>query len=459
MNRIEQNFLRFIDENKLISKHDKLLVALSGGPDSVFLLHLLLKFKNRFNIEIAAIHINHMIRGKAANEDEDFCRKLSLNLNMQIHVVKRDVKSFARKNKFSLEEAGRKIRYSEFEKVLKKISFNKIATAHNSSDNSETVLLNLIKGTGLKGISGIPIIRGNIIRPILNFSKEEILQYLNDNGIKFRTDESNLSVDFERNYLRLNIIPLIKEKLNPDFDKSILNSSTSFRNISSFIDKNLSNELKLIAEYKEGQLLISIKKIAGASEEIKSYLLKLAVENNFSVQLTFADYRSIVSLIKKETGKKVNLSNSLTAFKEKDFIIIFKGSKTKELKPLTVNEEHSVKVDEKIISIKRKENVPVKFSGSRLKEYISADKLSENYIIRRWKNGDKFYPLGLRGTKKVSDFLNEQKISSLKRREQLVLTNRGQIVWVIGLRLDERFKINNKTQKVVELCLKTNEKF
>ncbi|MCL5030722.1 MAG: tRNA lysidine(34) synthetase TilS [Bacteroidetes bacterium] len=454
MNRIEQKFLNFIDEKKLIRKNDKILVALSGGPDSVFLLHLFLKYKNRFKIEIGAIHINHMIRGKAANEDEDFCKKLSLNLNIKFIAVSRDVKSFARKNKLSLEEAGRKIRYSEFEKSLKKLNYNKIATAHNSSDNTETVLLNLIKGTGLKGISGIPISRGNIIRPILNISKEEILNYLNNNGIKYRTDESNSSVDFERNYLRQNIIPLIKEKLNPDLEKSILNSSEIFKNVSSFLDKKVLGELKSITEFKKGQLIISIKKIEETDEEIKSYFLKLAIEENFSVQLTFADYKNIISLIKKETGKKVNLSNSLKAVRERDSIVIFKEKRAEDFKPLVINENGSVKIDEKTVSIKKKDNLPIKFSGSRLKEYISADKLSSNYIIRKWKHGDKFFPLGLKGTKKVSDFLNELKIPSLKKKDQLVLTNRGQIIWVIGLRLDERFKINNNTEKVIELCLK-----
>ncbi len=457
MNRIEQKFLRFVDENKLIKKHDKILVALSGGADSVFLLHLLHKYKKRFKIELGTIHLNHMIRGKAANEDEEFCRKLSLNLNVQFFSVKRHVKLFAKKNKLSLEEAGRIIRYVEFEKALKKLNYNKIATAHNSSDNSETVLLNLIKGTGLKGISGIPVIRGNIIRPILNFSKHEIVKYLEEKGIKYRTDESNFSEDFERNFLRQNLIPLIKTKLNPDFEKSILNSSEIFRNISSFMDKKMLEELNSVAEFKKGQLLVSVNKFESIDQEIKSYLLKLAIENKFSVQLSFADYKNIISLAKKESGKKVNLSNSLNALRERDSIIIFKEEKSEEFKPLVVAEDHSVNVDGKTISIKKKENLPVKFSGNRFTEYISADKLSCKYVLRRWQDGDKFFPLGLKGSKKVSDFLNEQKISLLKRKEQLVLTNRGQIVWVIGLRLDERFKINNKTQKVVELCLKSNK--
>ncbi len=454
MNRIEQKFLSFVDEKKLIQKNDKILVALSGGPDSVFLLHLLLKYKKRYKIEIGAIHINHMIRGKSADEDEDFCKKLSLNLDVQLISVSCNVKLFAKKNKLSIEEAGRKVRYAEFDEALKKNNYNKLATAHNCSDNSETVLLNLIKGTGLKGISGIPSKRGYIIRPILNINKEDILNYLKNNGIEYRVDESNLSGDFERNYLRHNIIPLIKNKLNPDFENTILNSSEIFKNISSFVDKNIFDELKNIVEFNNEALKISIPRFERNDEEIKSYLLKSAIEKKFSVQLTFKDYKNIISLIEKETGKKVNLSNSLTAIRERDSIIIFRENPSQNFEPLIINEEDSIKINSKTFSIKSRMGLPVKFSGSKLKEYISADKLRGNYTIRRWKPGDRFYPLGLKGTKKVSDFLNEQKISSLKKKEQLVLTNRGQIVWVIGLRLDERFKINKNTEKVIELCLK-----
>ena len=171
MKTIEQKVLKFIDEKDLIQRNDRVLVALSGGPDSTFLLHFLLKFRKKYNIELGAVHVNHMIRGKSAIEDEEFCRKLSVNLNIKYFAGQKNVRLYAKKNKYSLEEAGRIIRYETLNKVLKQKGFNKIATAHNCSDNAETVLLNLIKGTGIKGISGIPPKRGYIIRPILGLKK------------------------------------------------------------------------------------------------------------------------------------------------------------------------------------------------------------------------------------------------------------------------------------------------
>ncbi len=208
----EQKALKFIDENHLIEKGNKVLVALSGGADSVFLLSFLLKFKNRFKIEVAAFHLNHKLRGKAATEDEKFCAKFCLKNNIELVCVSKNVKAYAKKMKVSVEEAGREIRYSELHKAAKKMRSTKIATAHNSSDNVETVLLNFVKGTGVKGLVGIPIKRDNIIRLILCLSAEEIRKYLKANKIHFRIDESNLDSDYEETFFGMKLSK-VEEKI------------------------------------------------------------------------------------------------------------------------------------------------------------------------------------------------------------------------------------------------------
>ncbi len=454
MEKIEQKALRFIEENNLITKGDKILVALSGGPDSVFLLHLLKKYGRKFRIELSTIHINHMIRGKSANEDEEFCKELSLNLGVKFFSLRRNVKNQSKKKRISVEEAGRIIRYAEFDKAVKKFGIDKLATAHNCSDNAETVLLNLIKGTGLKGISGIPVKRGYIIRPILNLKKDEIREYLNRHGIEYRTDESNLSRNYERNFLRLNVIPLIKEKLNPDFEISLLKESEIFRNVSTYIDNKINAEADKLFEPSVHELKINSASFKKVDDELKSYLLKSAIEEKFKVQLEFKDFKNIISLLKKEPGKKINLSNNLTAFNERESTIISRMKPAEEFNPVSLSAGDEIKTGEKVFSIRLSDKVPGKFLRNKLKEYITADKLNENFVLRRWKTGDRFFPFGFKGSKKISDFLNEQKIPSSKKKEQLVLTYRGQIVWVLGLRLDDRFKITNNTKKVLELCLK-----
>jgi tRNA(Ile)-lysidine synthase len=454
MKSIEQKVLKFIDEKGLIEKNDRILVALSGGPDSVFLIHFLLKFRNKYAIDVGAVHINHMIRGKSADEDEEFCRKLSVNLNIEFFPVQKDVISFAKLHKFSIEEAGRVVRYMEFDKILKQTGFKKLATAHNCSDNAETVLLNLIKGTGLRGISGIPPKRGNIIRPVLSLKKNEILEYLNNYGIPFRIDESNLQTDYERNFLRKEIIPLIKKKLNPDFENAVSHLSEIFSGLSVFMNSQINEKLKGIAKIIDEGLKINISDIEKVDNELKNYLIQRAVEESFKTRLTFRDIKNIKSLFGKKTGKSISLANNLAVVRERRFVIISDSIKNEHFKPLSLVEGDAVNINDKTLFIVPVKEVPKKFSGNKLKEYISADNISGNFCLRRWKAGDKFSPLGLNGTKKISDFLNEQKISSSKKKEQLILTNKGKIVWVLGLRLDERFKITGCSKRFIELWLK-----
>ena len=454
MKNIEQKVIKFIDEKSLIDKNDRILVALSGGPDSVFLLHFLIKFKKRFKIEIGVLHINHSLRGKDADDDEEFCKNIAESFNVQYFTVKKDVRAFAEEKRISVEQSGRILRYRELENFAIKYNYNKIATAHNSNDNTETVLLNLIKGAGIRGISGIPYKRGNIIRPIIVLTKDDVLQYLKIHSIFFRVDISNFSNDFERNFLRNEIIPEIKKRLNPSFEDTIFSSSEIFKNLSSSLETEIDEIIEDVVEFSENKLLIFESKLDELMPEIKWELIKTALERNFSVQISFNDIHNLLTLLNKESGKKVNLSNNLTAFRERGEIKIFANLTIEEFEPVNLKTGESININGKKIAIIAKSFIPENYSGTGFREVISADNIEENFVLRRWKAGDKFYPLGMKGAKKISDFLNEQKIPSSEKYKQLVLTNNNKIVWVVGLRLDERFKITQNTNKVYELCLK-----
>ena len=453
MKKIDQKVTRFIDEKGLIQEGDKILVALSGGPDSVFLLNFLSKYKKRFKIEIGAVHINHLLRGKEAVEDENFCRRLANDFGIPFYASVKNVKSFARKNKISIEEAGRKIRYSEFERISKKYGYNKIATAHNCNDNAETVLLNLIKGAGLRGISGIPFRRGNIIRLVISLTKEEILSYLEQNKINYRIDPSNLDSNYERNFLRNQIIPAIKEKLNPALEETILHSSEIFKDIHSYIQSGITNSFDSVVKYQNGELKLSIESLRANAKEIRVEFIKLGIEKYFLIQPTFIDLKKILLLIEKHAGEKEELSQNLSAIRERNIILIHRNEKPKVEIAIKLNLGKSINVNGKDFSIKKIKNTSPVYTSNKMKEYISGDKIKSSFKIRKWRPGDKFYPLGMKGTKNISDFLAEQKIPSSKKKDQLVLTNGNKIVWVVGLRIDDRFKITNNTKKVYELCM------
>ncbi len=453
MERIEQKFLKFIDEQYLINPGEKILAGFSGGPDSVFLLHLLHKFQRRLKVEVSAVHINHLLRGKEADDDEKFCNEFCKKRSLNFYSVRKKVKTYSEKNKISLEEAGRIIRYREFAKVLNREKSDKIATAHNANDNTETVLLNLIKGTGLDGISGIPVKRDNIIRPVLCFTREEIESYLKAKKIPFRIDKSNEESNYERNYLRNEIIPLIKQKLNPSLDAAVLNSSDNFKDIKKYILANEKEIFRNIQRDSAGNLIISIVELRKINEPLKGLLLKNLLERELKEQIFSGDIKKIFSLITLQAGRRIELSGGITVFRERDFLKFISEKESVWNNSIKIHAGETKSTSAGKISIKKCDRDSLFFSINKNKEYISADSISEEFLIRRWKPGDYFYPLGMKGHKKISDFLNEQKVETSGKKNHLVMLNKNNVVWIIGLRIDERFKITSSTKKILELCL------
>ncbi len=450
----EQKVVKFILKKKLIDNGDSILVALSGGADSVFLLEFLLKYKRRFNMEIAAFHLNHNLRGKEANIDEQFCKNLTAQKRIPFFSSSKNVKLFAKRKRMSIEEAGRELRYGELLKIAKSHNYTKIATAHNADDNAETVLLNLIKGTGIKGLSGIPERREKIIRPILVLSKKEILDYLHNKKIKYRTDSSNIENEYQRNYLRNEIIPLIKNKLNPQFDSAVFRTSEIIRGYTSLIDEQIKIAVKNTVTYKQQKLIINLIQLEETDVRLYGDVLRKTVRKYFNEELESKNISELLKLIKAQTGREINFPNGIVAVKERDSIIIYlKKREVKNIIQIEIKIGEEKQFEGKSVSISTINRNKLSFYNTINKEYISADKNKSSFILRRWKDGDRFYPLGMKNSKKLSDFLAEQKIRSSEKKEQLVLTNSGIIVWVVGIRIDERYKISAETKKVLELCL------
>jgi tRNA(Ile)-lysidine synthase len=418
------------------------------------LLHCLNKFKKKYKIEIGAVHINHLLRGNDSQRDELFCKTICEELSIPFYLLRKNIIIYSKKNKYSLEVAGRKIRYDFFEKISRANGYDKIATAHNADDNVETVLINLIKGTGIKGIAGIPVKRKNIIRPILSLTKKEILDYLEENRFEYRIDESNLSNEFERNFLRNEVIPLIHKNINPTLSQTVLNTSLNLQRLNYGIEglaDNLKSDFKSI---KNESVVIPIDLFKREDEFLISYLLKEIIDDNFSVKSEFNDLKKIFSLNKKQAGKSEELTRNLVALKERNEIVIRKTSSFNKSESIKIKIGEEIRIDNKMLSIKKVKLEDAKINKSRNEEFISGENFNGSFTVRVWKVGDKFYPLGMQGTKKISDYLNDIKINTFEKKDQLVLVNNGKIVWIIGQRLDDRFKLTSNTKKVLKLCLK-----
>lgn len=448
---IEQKVLKFISNHSLISQGDKILVALSGGPDSVFLLYLLKKFSNKFKIELAAFHLNHSLR-RSADKEQKFCEKLCNELSIPFYAHKIDVKAFAKQNKISVEEAGRIIRYEFLKNIADKIYFKKIATAHNADDNAETVLLNISKGTGVKGISGIPVKRDNIIRPILYLRKSEIISYLKKKKITYVIDESNLSEEYERNFIRLKIIPQIEQKLNPGFVNSVLSTSINLQGFIKYFEKTISQIQQKYSELVNDEVRINFSLFEREDVFIQTEIIRKILSEIFNLQPVQKDVEKILSLKSKQVGTTETLRKNVKAIRERNHISIFYDKSYTE-KIIEIKAGETKKFNSQSLSISKVDFSDVKLTSEKNIEYVDGDLTGENFIIRKWKEGDKFKPIGMSGTKKISDYLNDIKTEAKLKKNQFVLISRNKIVWVIGKRLDDRFKVTPNSKIIYKLEL------
>jgi len=455
MKKVEQKFLKFISQKQLIKENDKILVTLSGGPDSVLLLHLLNKFKKKFTLTLAAVHINHSLRGKDSDNDEKFAVKLCNGLGIKLYIKKIDVKSYASKKKISIEEAARILRYDIFENLLIEINFDKIATGHILDDNAETVLLNLFKGAGFTGLSGIPIRRDKIIRPLLTISKEEILDYLKENKLKFRLDKSNKDNIYERNIIRNNILPIIKKEINPNISGALFRTSEIVRDIDRMISMLIIEKTDSLKIDENHKLTVPIKLFDEFKNiNLKEFIRRILINKmNFSPQ--FNETEEIMALLNKQTGKILNFRDNFIVVRERESLIFYRNYSVIDTSKIKININNSVFLKDlrQYLEIKKIDIAEMELDNSKITEYIDAENINDDFEIRLWDKGDKFIPLGMQSFKKISDFLTEQKIPAHKKKDQLLLTNRTNIVWVVGLRIDNRFRITSKTREVIKLCL------
>jgi tRNA(Ile)-lysidine synthase len=453
MNSAESRIISFIDEKKMITSGDSILVALSGGADSVFLLYILNKLKEHYQIKIAAAHVNHCLRGENSDEDEQFCSHLCLQLNIPLESVKINVKEFSNNSKHSTEEAARILRYNALNDICQNIGFNKIATAHHMGDNAETVLLNLFKGSGLKGVSGIPRMRENIIRPIMCISKHEIIEYLSYLNQPFRTDESNNENIFQRNFIRNVLIKQIKETISPAVESNLLRSSEIFSDALELIEEFIAPVYNKCVKISLKSVIIEIGILKHYSPAAAAYIFRKSISEKFNIELSYSEIKNLELLTDKQTGRRIDLSGDLRAYSERGKICILKKEAEEKVKPVFIKTGETCCLAGKTVAISL-ETEYKSDAKERNSEYISADSLNDEFEIRKWENGDRFCPLGLRGYKKISDFLTDQKIPSLERKNVLVLLNQNKIICVPGYRIDDSVKIVKATKRILKICLK-----
>lgn len=408
----------------------RFLLAVSGGMDSSAMAHLF--FSCGFHFDIA--HCNFHLRDNESDKDMEFVINLSLEYQCGIVIKEFFYDDFESMKGKSTEMIARDLRYRWFEELSTQYDF--VVTAHHADDNAETILMNLARGTGLKGMTGIPQRNGNIIRPLLNFSSKEIAGYVGQNNITFRIDSTNLTEKYNRNKVRINIIPKLEE-INPNLIATFTRNIDIFKQQYNFYSSHI-NTLKEQIVFKKGdQYLIPIKSLSDLPD---TSLVLYEILSDFGFNTAVID--EIASSLEKNSGKRF-FSNSYLLIKDRENLII---ADRKKIKREAITIDHIQQLEKYGFEIEQHS----KFSEMDIEKcttvaYIDAEKLSFPLTLRRWQDGDFFYPFGMRGKKKLSDFFNDHKIDIITKQNILLLCCKEQIVWVVGYRTDNRFRIDPKS--------------
>jgi len=434
------SFTDFISRNQLFSGTDNVLLAVSGGIDSMVMANLFLKTDNTIGIS----HCNFQLRGTESDNDEKFVREFAEKSNTPFYTKSFDTEKYAEEKKVSIQMAARDLRYEWLEKNRITEGFDYIALAHNKNDILETVLLNIARGTGLKGMTGIKKKSDHIIRPLLFATRKEIVQYSDNNDLSYREDSSNVQIKYKRNKIRHQIIPEFEE-LNPDFIDSFSQTINQIEEAYG-IFKNMVNKKKEQTVTEIGdKTLIDIYKLRNLSNKA-TYLYEFLKPYHFPSQII----PDIIESLEGIPGKQF-LSPTHRLIKDRNHLIITSQKKDTTEKFYIDKETKELTQPIRLLFRKFSSKPNLKIPHSPDIAWVDASNLEYPLILRKWKAGDYFYPLGMQDPKKLSDFFIDEKLSLIEKENSWILTSGDKIVWVIGKRIDDRFRIEKETNKILEI--------
>ncbi len=429
-------FQKQLSENLPFLKEKKLLLAISGGIDSVVLATLL----KQLDYDVSLAHCNFRLRWNESDEDENFIRNFASESGLKLYVTAFDTNSFAKDNKLSIQVAARQLRYIWFHQLLQENQLDYILTAHHLDDNLETFLINFTRGTGLEGLTGIPVQNDKIIRPLLHFSREEIQEFASENKIEWREDSSNSSDKYLRNKLRHDIVPILKS-LNPSFLNSFQATLNHLQQAKSLAEDASVLVYKQVVTEKEGQKffrLFDLKRLPNYEAYLFEWLQPFG----------FRAWKDISDLTEAQSGKFI-LSENYRLLKDRDFLV---------LEEISIGDLNSYEIEEN-----SEIYLPIKLKISTVSElnrqtdsntiYVDKEKLKFPLTIRKWQEGDYFCPAGIDGKKKVSKYFKDEKLSLSKKESVWLLFSENQLVWIIGKRQDRRFYIEKTTTQVLKIEL------
>jgi tRNA(Ile)-lysidine synthase len=450
-----QKVINTIYKYNMIEKGDGVIIGLSGGPDSVSMLHILNRIKDNLDFKIYAVHLNHLIRGEEAFRDEEYAKELCKSLGVPFYLKRIKVEEYAKEHGMSSEEAGRFLRYNLFNEIAEKVGANKIALAHNMNDQAETVIMRFLRGSGISGMGGIkPVRDGRYIRPIIECSRDEIEKYCKENNLNPVIDSTNKESIYTRNRIRLELIPYIKEHFNPNIIENLYKNAEILREEEDYLSGTAEKELKRIQK-RDG---VDIKEFNSLHKAIKRRVLRKLI-NNVKGNLKEVEAKHIedcIKLIEKgETGKNIDLVGGIRCIIEYDiFKIEMKKNINKFCYELIIPGETSVEELGMIISTRILSSHEENFGDKWFIKYYDYDKIKGRLKVRNRRDGDYMYPKGMSGKKKLKDIFIDKKIPREKRDLIPLLALDSEILWIVGLRDTNNFKVDMNTKRILEIKIK-----
>jgi len=459
MKRLTDRVVSTIDKHNLLDFNDKVLIALSGGPDSIALFHLLGLLADKYKLTLAAAHVNHCLR-KDADKDLEFCRQLCRAYGYKFYSRKVDIKNYAGKHKMGLEQAGRRIRYDFFRTLSEKFNYTKIATGHTADDSAETFMLNLVRGADLGGMGGIPPMRDNIVRPLIEIKKTDILAFLKENRLTYRVDKSNLSDKYKRNIIRNKVIPALK-RINAGALDHISRASQNIRASFGFLEAETEKLYgKCLVKESNTQIILDLGKLPAYYESLKSWIL-LRAYFRLTGDLRRPDSDIIEQAINlRRSGSITFLDSSIVVSNHAGKLILCRPPRPIKRIRLKNNGKNEISGSDLILQMETLEDFSSEMIFSNDDEniaYLDSGKISE-LSVRSFKEGDKFQPLGMKGSKKLSDYLNDKNVPLIFKKSIPIVFSGNEIAWVAGHGISENFKVTDKTRRVLKIQLIIDEK-
>lgn len=468
---MEQLVYNTIIRENLIKKGDKIVLGVSGGPDSMALLYSLYNMKDELQIELVAVHINHGVRGFEADSDEEYVKDICEKLDIPFYCKRVDMDAYAKQKKMSSEEAGRELRYAFFSEVLQKVMGDKIAVAHNKNDQAETVMMRFLRGTGIEGLKGMQYKIGNVIRPLLDVERKMIEEYCMSNNISARTDKTNFQPIYGRNKIRLKVIPYIEDNINKGIIGTLTRTASIMKEDNEFLNDCAKAKFDYVCTVKPKSILIDVDKFTTLHKAMKSRILRNAITiiNGSSKNIGLKHIDNMIEFIEDgESGRIHDTTMNLELLKKYDACIL----RNKKLK-VTKN-QHDKQIVSKlesglnsccdsfdcniVINVNDIQKIDFK-SNHRFIKYIDYDKIKGDLYIRNRKPGDKFIPFGMKGNKKLKDYFIDNKVPREERDNIPIIVDDKNIIWVIGYRLSDLYKVDKNTKNVMSIQYIAKEDF